>query len=211
MLVGIAPVAGIASVAAPFIAHWVGVQYVSAAVPVMWVTLASLLLWAPGMYAYRVALSLSRVRLAMAALVGAGLLNVLLSVAFVRYLKLGLLGVAGGTLVSVILWSNIFMGLLTCRSCSISPARYFVDAYTRPYLSLAVLLSLGWAAAHLWRPSSLPETLILLGFLEVSFCPILFAVGLTGDERTTLLKWLGLAAARPSQGLPYFGRNRSHL
>jgi len=91
----------------------------------MWMTLASLLLWAPGMYASRVSIAISKIRLAVAVGIGAGVLNLLLSIAFVHYLKLGLLGVAGGTLVSVILWSNIFMGFFVCRSCTISPGRFF--------------------------------------------------------------------------------------
>jgi glycosyltransferase involved in cell wall biosynthesis len=190
ILIGMIPVVGIAAIGGPFINHWVGAGYVRSALPVMWVTLASLLLWAPGMYASRVAIAIARIRLTTATVIAAGVLNLLVSIGLVRYLKLGLLGVAGGTLISVILWSNIFMGLLVCRSCGISPARYFREAYARPGITLLVLVSVAWGVTHLWTPGSLPQTLILLGLLAISFCPIVFALGLTTDEQTWLLQWL---------------------
>lgn len=190
MLVGMIPVVGLASVGGPFIANWVGAGYVRSAMPVMWVTLASLLLWAPGMYATRVTIAISRIRLAMAGMIGAGVLNLLLSIGFVSYLNLGLLGVAGGTLVSVILWSNIFMGFLVCRSCGINPARYFREAYARPALTLLILLTLGGGVTHFWIPGSLLQTMILLALLVIIFCPIVFALGLTADEKASLLKWV---------------------
>lgn len=212
MLVAMIPVVGIASVAGPFIAHWVGTAYVSAAVPVMWVTLASLLLWAPGMYASRIAIAISRIRLTMASIVAAGMLNVLLSIGFVRYLELGLIGVAAGTLVSVILWSNIFMGLLVCRSCGISPARYFREAYVRPGLTLLILVAVGWGLTHLWLPGSLLQTAILLGILAITFCPIVFALGLTGEERARLLECakprVSVARSRLRKTLARARRNR---
>lgn len=189
MLIGMIPVVGFASVGEPFITHWVGARYVPSALPVMWVTLASLLLWAPGMYASRVAIAISRIRLAVVAGIGAGALNLFLSIGFVRYLDLGLLGVAGGTLVSVILWSNIFMGFFVCQSCSISSGRFFRQAYARPACTLAVLLAVGWGAAQMWVPASLLQTVILLALLAITFCPIVFALGLTTEERTALLDW----------------------
>ena len=189
MLIGMIPIVGFASVGEPFITHWVGARYVASALPVMWVTLASLLLWAPGMYASRVAIVISRIRLVVAAGIGAGVLNLLLSIGFVRYLKIGLLGVAGGTLISVILSSNIFMGLFLCRSCGIRPGRFFREAYAKPASTLAVLLAVGWGAAQLWIPASLLQTVILLALLAITFCPIIFALGLTTGERTALLEW----------------------
>ena len=190
MLVAMIPVVSIASVAGPFITHWVGVGYTHASVPVMWLTLASLLLWAPGMYCYRVALSLSTIRLTMASLVASGVLNLLLSIAFVHYFELGLLGIAVGTLVSVILWSNMFMGILTCRTCSISPLQYFREAYAKPGLTLLILVAVAWGIAHLWIPGSLLQTLFLLALLAVSFCPIVFVLGLTIEERAALRNWV---------------------
>lgn len=189
MLVGMIPVVAFASVGGPFIAHWVGARYVPSALPVMWVTLASLLLWAPGMYASRVAIAISRIRLVVVVGLGAGVLNLLLSIGFVRYLRLGLFGVAGGTLVSVILSSNIVMGLFVCRSCGISPGRFFREAYAKPACTLATLLTVGWGAAQLWVPTSLLQTVILLGLLAITFCPIVCALGLTTEERTALFEW----------------------
>jgi glycosyltransferase involved in cell wall biosynthesis/O-antigen/teichoic acid export membrane protein len=190
VLIGMIPVVGFASVGEPFITHWVGAGYVPSALPVMWVTLASVLLWAPGMYASRVSIAISRIRMVVAAGIGAGVLNLLLSIGFVRYLKLGLLGVAGGTLISVILCSNIFMGLFVCRSCGITPGRFFREAYVRPACTLAVLLTMGWGATQLWIPSSLLQTVILLALLAITFCPIVFALGLTTEEQAGLLKWM---------------------
>jgi len=164
------------------------------------------------MYAYRVAISLSRIRLTVATLVAAGVLNLLLSIGFVRYFKLGLLGIAAGTLVSVTLWSNIFMGLFMCRSCGISAASYYRGAYARPGLTLFVLLTVDWGVAHLWIPGSLLQTMILLGFLAITFCPIVFALGLTADERASVRKWLSprlsVATFRLRKVLAHASRNK---
>ncbi len=212
MLIGMIPVGALASVGSPFIAHWVGAGYVPSALPVMWVTLAGLLLWSPGMYASRVAIAISRVRLTMASVVVAGVLNLLLSIGFVRYLKLGLLGVAGGTLVSVILWSNIFMGLFVCRCCGISPGRFLREAYAKPAYTLVVLLTVGWGTAQLWIPTSLLQTAILLALLAITFCPIVCALGLTAEERTRLLEWtsprVSTVRSRLREGLSFARRNK---
>jgi O-antigen/teichoic acid export membrane protein len=211
MLIGMIPVVAFASVGSPFITHWVGARYVPSALPVMWVTLASLLLWAPGMYASRVAIAISRVRLAMASVVAAGVLNLFLSIGFVRYLNLGLLGVAGGTLVSVILWSNIFMGLFVCRCSGITPGRFLREAYAKPLCTLAVLLTVGWGTAQLWIPNSLLQTVILLALLAITFCPVVCALGLTTEERIRLLEWtrprLSTVRSTLREGLSFARKN----
>jgi hypothetical protein len=130
----------------------------------------------------------------------------------VHYLKLGLLGVASGTLVSVIFWSNIFMGLFVCRSCGIRPWQFLREVYAKPACTLAVLLTVGWGMAQLWIPTSLLQTVILLALLAITFCPIVYALGLTSEERTGLLEWisprLSTVRSKLHEALSFARRNK---
>ena len=62
LLLASIPTVGLAGVSEPFVAHWVGETFVARSVPVMWVALASALLWGPGPYAFRVLVAVSRLR-----------------------------------------------------------------------------------------------------------------------------------------------------
>ena len=67
------PTVAVACVARPFIHHWVGEQFVARSVPVMWVALASALLWGPGPYSARVLIAVSRLRFSTISGIVAGL------------------------------------------------------------------------------------------------------------------------------------------
>lgn len=197
LLLTMLPVVGLASVAEPFVTHWVGSQFVDRSVPVMWVTLASTLLWAPGIYASRLMMATARLRLATAGGVAAGVLNLLLSIAFVRYFGMGLLGVAVGTLVAVVLWSNVFMAFMVRRVTRLTLGTYLWQSWARPLVTLPVLLLVGRGLVRLLPPPNLIATLAELALLGIVFAGIAFLLGLPPDERVAVrdqlsrrLRWL---------------------
>jgi O-antigen/teichoic acid export membrane protein len=196
LLLGMIPTVAVACVARPFIHHWVGEQFVARSVPVMWVALASALLWGPGPYSARVLIAVSRLRFSTIGGIVAGLGNVVLSVFFVRVLGMGLLGIAMGTLVAVILWCDVALAIEVCAAVGLRPLTYFREVWVRPLLAMAVMLLLGIGLVRVWPPRSLVETLVQLAVSGTSMCVIAFAMGLTRSERSIVTSWTAGQVAR---------------
>jgi O-antigen/teichoic acid export membrane protein len=196
LLLGMIPTVGLSCVARPFVAHWVGDEFVTRSVPVMWVALASALLWGPGPYAARVLIAVSRLRFATIGGIAAGVLNLALSVFFVRALGLGLVGVAAGTLVSVILWCDIALALELCRAVGLRPFTYFREVWLRPALALPVMLLFGLGLVHWWPPQSLLETIGQLGVSGAALTGVAFGIGLTRRERVAASSWAAVRIGR---------------
>jgi O-antigen/teichoic acid export membrane protein len=186
LLLGMVPTVAVACVARPFITHWVGEQFVDRSVPVMWVALASALLWGPGPYCSRVLIAVSRLRFATIGGIVAGLVNLLLSVFFVRVLGLGLLGIALGTLVAVVLWCDVALGIEVCLAVGLRPLTYFREVWLRPALAFAVMMLIGVGLVQLWPPRSLLETLAQLCVSGAALTGVAFWIGLTPTERTVV-------------------------
>jgi O-antigen/teichoic acid export membrane protein len=196
LLLSLIPTVGLAGVSEPFVAHWVGEQFVDRSVPVMWVALASALLWGPGPYAYRVLVAVSRLRFVTIGGVLAGFVNLGLSVFFVRVFDLGLVGVAAGTLVSVILWSDLALGLEMCMAIGLRPFTYFREGWLRPALALPVMLAFSFGLERVWTPASLLETLVQFGVSVIVLSGIAYGIGLPPHEKRALAEWLSRRAAR---------------
>ncbi len=162
----------------------------------MWMMLASAVLWTPGIYTSRLMVATARLRLATVGSVAAGALNLVLSICFVRWGGLGLVGVAAGTLVAVALWSNLFMPWLACRTCGIKAARYLKEVWLRPMLTLPVMLVTGYAFTAAWAPHSLVETFWLLVVLGTAFTGLALALGVNAEERQLLSERLRSVLAR---------------
>lgn len=192
LLLGMIPTVGLSCIARPFVTHWVGEQFVARSVPVMWVALASALLWGPGPYASRVLIAVSRLRFATIGGIAAGVLNLTLSVFFVSVLGLGLLGVAAGTLVSVILWCDIALAFEVCRAVHLRPLTYLREAWLRPVLALPVMLLFGVGVARWWPPQSLAETIGQFGISCLALSAVAFRIGLTRSERAAVSSWVAL-------------------
>jgi O-antigen/teichoic acid export membrane protein len=196
LLLGMIPTVAMACVARPFISHWVGEQFVARSVPVMWVTLASAFVWGPGAYSARVLIAVSRLRFATIGGIVSGFVNLLLSVLFVRVLGLGLLGIAGGTLVANVLWCDIALGFEACRGVGLRPLAYFRGVWLRPAVALPVMLLVGVGLARLWTPRSLLETIAQLGVSGVALSGVAFWIGLTAVERAAVISSTARRVAR---------------
>jgi O-antigen/teichoic acid export membrane protein len=196
LLLGMVPTVGLSCIAQPFVTHWVGEQFVARSVPVMWVALASAVLWGPGPYCARLLIAVSRLRFATVGGIAAGILNLALSIFFVRALGLGLLGVAAGTLVSVILWCDIALGFEVCRVLNLRPLTYMREVWLRPALALPIMLLLGVGLVRWWSPRSLAETIGQFGVCEIALTGVAFAIGLTRAERAAVTSWAALRIGR---------------
>jgi len=185
LLLAMIPIVALACVASPLVAHWVGASFVPRSVPVMWMTLASALLWTPAIYVNRVLIATTRLMPATIGLLFAGAINLIASIAFVRVAGMGLLGVSAGTLVATVLWSAFMIGQ-AADACELSIGRCAGEALLRPALILPVLALVGRAITQVWVPRSLIETLGMLAVLGTMFAAIVVTVGLTGDERQQL-------------------------
>ena len=189
LILGMIPTVSLACVARPLVSHWVGEQFVARSVPVMWATLASALLWGPGPYAARLLVALSRMRFATFGGIVAGLANLALSVFFVRVLGLGLLGVAAGTLITVVLWCDIILTFEVCWAIGLRPLTYLRQVWLRPAACLPVMLLVGVGIGRLWHPQSLAETLAQLLVSGLALTAVAFRIGLTREEGAAVSAW----------------------
>ncbi len=187
LLLGLIPVISLGILAKPFIQYWVGSEYLSRSVPVMWIQLGSIIMMVPGMFAYHTLLAVSKLRPFMIASVASGIINLLLSISFVRFFGLGLSGVALGTLVPMTLVTGFYMPFLACKHSGLSWRQYLRNVWFRPLITGLVLFAIAWGITGLWTCHSLIEVLVLLCILGVVFLPILFWVGLTSRERVPIM------------------------
>lgn len=200
LLLGMVPTVAVACVAGPFVTHWVGEQFVSRSVPVMWLALASAVLWGPGPYCSRVLIAVSRLRFATIGGVVAGLVNLLLSIVFVRGLGLGLVGVAGANVLTVFLWCDVALAYEVCVGVGLRPLTYLREVWLRPCLTLPVMILFGAGLVSLWPPRSLIEVLVQLCVSGTALTAIAVGIGLTRGERSMAAAGVGRLVDRFTKG-----------
>jgi O-antigen/teichoic acid export membrane protein len=191
ILLAFIPVFALALAARPFIHYWVGEGYLARSVPVMWIQLGSVIMMIPGMFAYHVMLAVVRYRYYMVASIASGVINLVLSISFVRFFGLGLNGVALGTLVPLTLVSGFYMPFLACRYSGLSFRQYLLGAWTKPILAAAGIAAVDSLIVCVWNGHSLTSALVLVCTMMVTSLPIIFLLGLTPTERSTVMVRMG--------------------
>lgn len=143
----------------PFLARWMGPEYVARSFPVLVILAAPLALAMSQAVTARVLYGTSRVRWYARAVMAEAVANLLLSVALVR--GWGIEGVALGTAIPNI-FVSVLLALYICRVLEVRVRDYLRQSFLTPCLG-AALLAAAWLIAVEYLPLTTWTELIVVG------------------------------------------------
>lgn len=178
-----------------FIGLWMGPQYAALSGKVLWVLSLALLFWAANSVSAGTMLGLSKHKPLVPALLFEGILNLCLSILWVRG-TLGIVGVAWGTVIPNFISSLIFWPWYVRHTLKIDPLTYAVSAWLRPGIAI-----LPFAVASLAIEHFMPAANLFVFFSEVACILPLAALGywlvcLEQEQRTGYLQRFAAFFAR---------------
>lgn len=144
-----------------FIGLWMGPQYADRSGKVLWLLSLTVMFWAGNSAIGGIFLGLSKHKPLVPALLAEGVCNLALSIYLVQ--RIGILGVAWGTVIPSLGSSLIFWPWYIRRTLGIQPYTYIVSSWIRPWISLLPFLAGTYAMKMYW-----PATGLLLFFIQVT-------------------------------------------
>lgn len=185
LLIGIAPALLLIAFARPFLLHWVGEDFVRISAPVMQLIMIQFIFCIPERMAYNVNIAYGRMKGPVFVALACGVLNIILSIVFVRWAGLGLLGIAGGSVIALLLIS-FYSVAHALRLMKLSAWRWFGIGCSRPLLAGIPLLGATIGIQAIWTPRNLLEV-----FIQFAICGMVYAasawwIGCAHADRTEL-------------------------
>lgn len=154
-----------------FIGLWMGSQYADLSGKVLWILAITLLFWAGNGVTAGSLLGLSKHKPLVPAMVVEGVFNLALSIALVRT-RLGILGVAWGTVIPSVASNMLFWPWYIHRALGIHPVKYAMSTWVRPGVAILPFALGTYAIEHYWT-----VTHVMLFFVQVLVCLPLAAAG----------------------------------
>ena len=136
-----------------FIGLWMGRQYAGLSGQVLWVLSLTVIFWAGNSATAGILLGVSKHRPIVPAMLAEGVCNLALSIFLVK--RIGIIGVAWGTLVPSLANNLIFWPWYLRRTLSIQPYRYTISAWVRPWVSLFPFMLGTYAIERFWPAANL--------------------------------------------------------
>jgi O-antigen/teichoic acid export membrane protein len=188
--------AGLHLLGKPFLALWMGPEYVDWSYPTLTILALPLSLLMSQSVSGRVLYGLGRLRWFTLVVVSEALANLLLSLVLVR--PFGIEGVAWGTTIPNII-GNLVVAVHVCGLLNVPLREYLRKSFLRP-LTVVCPLAIAWWTAGIWWPANSWMTLI-----------VLTGTGLTGYALVALVTEFGLqtATSRVLALLPATGKKES--
>jgi len=146
-----------------FIGLWMGPQYADLSGKVLAVLAGTMLFGAANTPTGGIMLGLGKHKPIVPALLLEGICNLSLSIVLLK--RMGVLGVAVGTLIPSFMSSLVFWPWYVRRTMKIAPLTYALNAWLRPAAALIPFALASYVTDHFWPASSL-----LLFFLQVALC-----------------------------------------
>lgn len=152
-----------------FINLWMGPQYGELSGKVLWILSLTLLLWAGNSVTAGSLLGLSKHKPIVPILLAEGICNLALSIYLVK--RMGIVGVAWGTVVPGLFSSVLFWPWYIRRAVGIKPLQYAVSAWIRPAVAIVPFALGSYAVERYW-----PAENLFMFFLQVALAlPLAFA------------------------------------
>ena len=142
-----------------FIGLWMGRQYAELSGKVLGILSLTLVFWAATTVTSGSLLGLSKHRPLAPVMLVEGLCNLTLSVILVKG-KLGILGVAWGTVLPSLATSLLFWPWHSHRTLGISPLSYMVSSWVRPGVAVVPFVLASYAIERYWPPTRLVTFLV---------------------------------------------------
>lgn len=148
---------------------WIGDRFASEATPILQVLACAAALMLASSTTNGITLALDKQKIYAWMVLGEGAANLVCSIVLVR--RIGVLGVAIGTLLPTFFTSVLVWPVYVCRLIRLSTVRYLREAWLKPLLAIAPFIVANvWAQQH-WPPSNLAwfvaQTIALLPFLAL--------------------------------------------
>jgi O-antigen/teichoic acid export membrane protein len=153
-----------------FIGLWMGPQYAALSGKIVWVLSLTLLFWAANSVTAGSMLGLSKHKPLVPVLLAEGLFNLMLSIFWVK--RMGIVGVAWGTVVPSLVTSLAFWPWYVRRTLGIHPFDYIVSAWLRPLFAILPFALGSYLIEHFS-----PATHLIVFFLQVALVLPLAAAG----------------------------------
>ncbi len=201
LLIGLAPALLLVVYARTFLLHWVGEEFVQISAPVMQLILIQFALCIPERMAYNVNIAFARMKGPVFVALGCGILNVILSILFVRWGGMGLLGIALGSVVALLLISGYSI-VYALRLMKLPARAWFARGCARPVLASVPLVAAAMGLQKVWSPRNLLEVFVQFALCGVVYAGSAWIVGLERSDRAEVgqmiqrtLRKMGLAKA----------------
>jgi len=182
LLIGLAPALLLILYARAFLLHWVGAEFVEGSAPVMQLIMFAFILCIPERMAYNVNIAFARMRGPVIMALVCGVLNVVLSIALVRWGGMGLLGIALGSVVALLLISA-YSVLYALRLMKLSVGSWLKVGCLRPALAGVPLALMAVVLQRMWVPQNLFVVFLQFGMCVLVYAASVWRVGLTRDDR----------------------------
>ncbi len=172
-----------------FLRLWLRSSFAMESVPVMRTIMCALLLSGAGIVSKEALYAYQRIRGAVFATLLGGILNVVLSITLVKVAKMGLLGIATGSLVSLFLLEVICLPYLLCKHFSLG-CSVFLRGAGRALLGAVPLVAACLLLRQVWTPASLLQIVAQFFLCGLAYLPGIWFVSLTRTDREDLRRTL---------------------
>jgi len=183
--------AGFIIVGPAFIAAWIGPEYAVTSGPILVVLTVGRLFWLAQSGAGNILLGSGKHKQLALLNVATGLAGIGLGVILARHF--GLLGIAAGLSVAIVLIQGLVMPMLVCRAMSISPAEYLVRAVAGPVVATLPFATALFLLMYFLRPSSIAGIAVIVGVAGAFFLPAAYYACLDHAHKQQLAKRFALS------------------
>jgi O-antigen/teichoic acid export membrane protein len=189
MFIAVPIMVGFIALGKEFVWLWMGQGYEQSA-PILSILAISHLGAMASFPCFQALMGAGRVKLVAFITITEGIMNLCLSVFFVMVCKLGIVGVALGTLIPMIGFTGVIVAICTCRAFKIKLSEFTKVTHFR-WLQTAVIFTLPCvAAAHLPISPSWPLFFAKIISLLIVYLPIGFYLLLTKREQNIISNYL---------------------
>ena len=195
LLIGALPALLLVIFAEPFLRHWVGDNFARVSAPVLQLIMLQFLVCLPERMAYNVNIAYGRMRGPVFVSLACGVLNVILSIVLVRCAGLGLLGIAAGSVVALLIVCGYSI-VYTLRLLDMPATTWARQGCLRAMLATIPFLACAIAIRLCWPSSNLLEIFIQFGVASIPYAVGAWLIGLRAGERADLLAFARRALDR---------------
>lgn len=182
LLIGAWPALLLILMAKPFLAAWVGDDFARISAPVMQLLMIQFLICLPERMAYNVNIAHGRMGGPVVVSLLCGALNIVVSVALAKYAGWGLMGIAAGSALAMLIvcWYSICYAL---RLMHVSLWAWFQAGCLRAMLCTLPMVVTLIVVQIVWRPDNLLVVFIQFGLGSLAYAAGVWSLGLTDSDR----------------------------
>lgn len=191
LVIGVGPAVLLIAFADPFLRHWVGASFAEVSAPVLQLIMLQFLVCVPERMAYNVNIAHGRMKGPVMMALACGVLNVVLSFAFVRWCGLGLMGIAAGSVVALLIICA-YSVVYALRLMHLGAGEWFARGCLRPLLGGIPLFAASTALQAAWRAANLAEVFAQFLLAGLVYAASAWAISLNAADRAEVR---GMASA----------------